>query len=307
LLAHRMSAHAPSVVVHIPRGTSLKGVGKILEQRGVVDQGWMVVWAARLSGLTRVRAGEYRLSASMTLREILRVLTRGRAVEYRVVIPEGLTMHEVVERLARAGVVDKSEALQLCTDQEFIASVGLQGERSLEGYLFPDTYLFPRDLGARRVLGAMVMRFMKLWRELEPKAKRLGMNRHQVVTLASIIEKETARPEERRLISAVFHNRLRRGMPLQADPTVIYGLGGLDHPLTRRELKIDTPYNTYLHRGLPPGPICCPGRDSLEAAVDPADVDYLYFVARGDGTHIFSRTYAGQLRAIRRLKRARAR
>ncbi len=306
LLKHRAAAGTSApVVVRLPRGSGLRQVARLLSRAGVVDHPRLFVLAARLSNRTTgLKAGEYRLSAAMSYGAILEHLHRGRVLLHQVVIPEGFTLEQIARRLAARGLVDKQRFLALARDPAFARSLGIAAP-SLEGYLFPATYRLPRGLGERAVLARMVRRFLKEWRRLAPLARRRGMNRHQVVTLASIIEREAKLPFERRLISAVYHNRLKKNMPLQADPTVIYGLEGFDGNLTRRDLASDTPYNTYLHRGLPPGPICSPGAASLKAALDPAPVDYLYFVARGDGSHHFSASYRQHARAVRRYQKRR--
>lgn len=308
LLGHRAAgpcATAPAVVVQLPRGSGLRQVARLLSRAGVVDHPRLFVLAARLSGRgTGLKAGEYRLSAAMSYGAILEHLHRGRVLLHPVVIPEGFTLEQIAQRLAARGLVDKQRFLALARDPDFARGLGIEAP-SLEGYLFPATYRLPRGLSEQTILTRMVRRFLKEWRRLEPLARRQGLSRHQVVTLASIIEREARLPSERRLISAVYHNRLKKNMPLQADPTVIYGLDAFDGNLTRRDLASDTPYNTYLHRGLPPGPICSPGAASLEAALDPAPVGYLYFVARGDGSHHFSATYRQHARAVRRYQRRR--
>jgi len=304
LLEHRATAGGLPKVVDIPRGASLRQTAYILKRQGIVDYPRLWVAAARLHGWQYhpvVKAGEYRLSPSMSYRAIIEVLVQGRVNRRAVLIPEGFTLARIIERLAASGVCDADDARRLSTDRKFIASLGLKAA-SLEGYLFPDTYQFVRGAGAKRALQVMVAQFKKHWQPLAAKAKKLGLDMHQAVTLASIIEGEAVAGGERRIISAVYHNRLKLGMPLQADPTVAYGIKDLKGPLLRKHLKVEHPYNTYLHPGLPPGPICSPGLGSLKAAVDPAKVDYLYFVARGDGTHVFNRHYRDHLRAIKKYR-----
>jgi UPF0755 protein len=223
-----------------------------------------------------------------------------------LVIPEGFTMHQIVRRAAARKLLNLDQALALLTDRDFIKSLGLKAP-SLEGYLFPTTYLLPKNLGARAALTVMVRRFQAVWRELAPQAKARGLSQRQAVILASIIEREAMLDSERPLISAVYHNRLKKGMRLQADPTVIYGMARFDGNLRKRDLGEDTPYNTYVHPGLPPGPICSPGRASLEAAVEPARTKDLYFVAKGDGSHQFSRSYRAHVNAVNRYQRRRRR
>jgi UPF0755 protein len=251
-----------------------------------------------------LQAGEYALSPAMSYRSLVQTLHQGRVVLHAVLVPEGFTQREIIRRLAEAGLLRAENARALASDPEFVRRLGLSGD-SLEGYLFPDTYSFPRGLGARAVLTRLVRRFHEVWRPLAPKARALGLSRREAVTLASIIEAEAGLDRERPLISAVYHNRLAKGMPLQADPTVIYGLDDFDGNLRRSDLRADTPYNTYTRQGLPPGPICSPGAASLAAAVAPARVDYLYFVATGDGGHHFSATYRQHVNAVNRFQRRR--
>ncbi|MBI5523107.1 MAG: endolytic transglycosylase MltG [Desulfarculus sp.] len=302
ILEHRKAEAGPEVVLEIPRGAGAVQVGRMLQRAGVVEHAWLFALASRLVEQPgRLQAGEYALSPAMRLREILEMLSQGRVLQHLVLIPEGFTLAQIVERLAEERLIDRQEAHALAQDPSFLASLGLPGQ-GLEGFLFPDTYQMPRGLTARAVLGAMAKRFQQAWEPLSPAARRLGLSRLQAVTLASIIEREAKLPAERPLVSAVYHNRLKRGMKLQADPTVAYGLPGLSGPLTRAHLEQDHPYNTYTREGLPPGPICSPGRASLAAAVNPAPVDYLYFVARGDGSHAFSVEYRDQINNVNRLR-----
>jgi UPF0755 protein len=307
ILNHRAAPSGSPVVVEAPWGSSLGRIADILHQAGVVDHPRLFMLAARLSGMSgRLRAGEYRLSPAMSYRRILESICRGKVLLRALVIPEGFTMHQIVRRAAARKLLNLDQALALLTDRDFIKSLGLKAP-SLEGYLFPTTYLLPKNLGARAALTVMVRRFQAVWRELAPQAKARGLSQRQAVILASIIEREAMLDSERPLISAVYHNRLKKGMRLQADPTVIYGMARFDGNLRKRDLGEDTPYNTYVHPGLPPGPICSPGRASLEAAVEPARTKDLYFVARGDGSHQFSRSYRAHVNAVNRYQRRRRR
>lgn len=304
LLQHRAQAGGKPMAVDIPRGTTLRQAAYILSKKGIVDHPRLWVAAARLHDWQyhpSVKAGEYQLSPSMTYRAIVEVLIQGRVSRRAVLIPEGFTLAQIIERLAAKRVCDAEAAAALASDPEFIASLGIKAA-SLEGYLFPDTYQFVRGVGAKRAFSVMVGQFKKHWQSLAEQAKERKMDMHQAVTLASIIEGEATAASERRIISAVYHNRLGLGMPLQADPTVAYGIEDLKGPLLRKHWKVDHPYNTYLHPGLPPGPICSPGLGSLKAAVDPAKVNYLYFVAKGDGTHVFNRHYRDHINAIKKYR-----
>jgi UPF0755 protein len=221
-----------------------------------------------------------------------------------VTFPEGTTMEGVTERLSAAGVTDGQAFLALARDRDFLGTLGIPGPTA-EGFLFPETYLFASSSTPADVMKVMTNQFRKVLAELEVEAPLGKRDLLDTVTLASIVEKETSMPEERPLVAAVFLNRLRKGYRLQSDPTVIYGLENFDGNITRRDLETDTPYNTYLIRGLPPGPIANPGRGALWAVLNPAQVDYLYFVSRNDGSHHFSFTLEEHNRAVRLYQLAR--
>ncbi len=303
-LAPAGAADAPSVVFEVPPGASLARVAHDLEAGGLVRSARAVTWMAQARGLAAgLRSGEYRLSASMRPEAILHRIARGEVITYEVVLPEGLRAEEIALRLEAAGLVDAESFLQAVHDPELASELGLEGD-SLEGYLFPETYRFPRGLGAREIARVLVGQFHQVWRPIEPQARRRGLGMRDVVTLASIVEKETGAAEERPVIASVFHNRLGRGMRLESDPTVIYGIREFDGNLRRTHLEdADNPYNTYRNAGLPPGPIANPGAEALRAVVQPADTEFLYFVSRNDGTHRFSRTYREHTNAVNRYQK----
>lgn len=305
-LAPAGGPEAPQVTFQVTPGQSLSRVARNLEQQGLVRSARSAAWLARLRGQAgRLHSGEYRLSAALSPGEILARIARGEVVTYEVVLPEGLRAREIAERLEAAGVADAGDFMQVVGDADFADSLGVEGP-SLEGYLFPETYRFPRGLGAHALAAEMVEQFLAVWRQIEPRARERGLGMRQVVILASIVEKETGAAEERPLIASVFHNRLRRGMRLESDPTVIYGIPDFDGNLRRVHLEDgENPYNTYRIAGLPPGPIASPGAHALRAVVDPADTDYLYFVSRNDGTHRFSRSYREHVNAVNRFQRRR--
>jgi len=293
-----------TVVLEIPRGSGVRKILSLLAAAGITDNDPRFLVLARISGLGhRLRAGEYQLRRDLSPRQILTILSSGRVLQHRITIPEGLTMVQVARLFQQRLGLDRERFLALCRDPSFIRSLGLEPD-SLEGYLYPDTYLLTRDrFKSRAVITLMANRFLSVWAELNTPPPA-GLSRHQVVVLASLVEKETAAPAERPLIAGVFLNRLARNMRLQSDPTVIYGLGpGFSGPLTRAHLRAPSPTNTYLISGLPPTPICNPGRAALEAALHPASTKALYFVARGDGTHVFSRTLQEHNQAVRRFRR----
>lgn len=291
-------------LVDIPRGASLPAIARQLYQEGLVKSPWRFRLAARLTGAaTRLRAGEYRLSTGLSPTELTRALVEGRTVEVSVTIPEGLTLREVARLIEGAGLAEAEELELAATDPAFISSLGIDAP-SLEGYLYPETYRFRKGVGSRAIVGAMAGATLALFDDdAKVRASELGLTVHEVLSLASIVEKETAIPEERPRIAAVFLNRLKRSIPLQADPTIIYALGqGFDGNLTRAHLNMDSPYNTYLHVGLPPTPIANPSRDSIEAVLHPADVKDLYFVAKPDGSHQFSTSLLEHKKAVRRYQ-----
>ena len=305
ILDHRCGTEKTEIVVEVPQGLGISAIAKLLEEKKVTDSASLFVIAARLSNQAgSLKAGEYSLSPHFTNRRILEALTRGKVRLHQLIIPEGFNLKQIKARLAASGVINMTGADNLFTDPEFIAALGIRAP-SLEGFLFPDTYLLPKGVKARQVLTIMVKRFTAKWNKLAQKGNASGLSRLQVVTLASIIEKEARLPEERKLISSVYHNRLKKGMRLQADPTVIYGIPDFKGTLTKKDLEYPSPFNTYLHRGLPPGPICSPGQASLAAALEPAKTKSIYFVAKGDGSHYFSSNYREHRKAVRKLRRYR--
>lgn len=270
---------------------TLSQVAARLEREGMIRNRLYFVAFGRLTGSERaLKPGEYALTTAMRPLEILDRFRRGIVILHPLTVPEGYTTRQIAQALGEAGLGNPDEFLRLVGDPELIRSLGLDLP-TLEGYLFPDTYAFSRRVETEEIVRQMVARFQGVYRpEWDARAAELGMTRHQIVTLASIIEKETSAEAERSFISGVFHNRLRRRIPLQSDPTVIYATPAFNGNLRKVDLVRDSPYNTYRRRGLPPGPISNPGREALEAALYPAPVDYLYFVSKNDGTHQFSRS-----------------
>jgi UPF0755 protein len=294
---------AEPATVTVLEGQRIGDVARGLVAQGVLRSPLLFVAWARITGRDhQVHWGEFRIAEPLSPRELLERLIGPPDSLHAVTIPEGRTAQEVVSLLVAAGLGSEETFQALLGDPHFLASEGLPSEGA-EGYLFPDTYSFPLATPPERVLGIMVHRFHEVFTpEMAEQAARLGLTPHQAVTLASLVEEETARPEERPLVAAVFLNRLKRGMPLQADPTVLYGRQGGDRHLTRADLAHPSPYNTYTTLGLPPTPIANPGRAALEAAVNPAEVPYLYFVARGDGSHEFNVDLAQHNAAVARLR-----
>jgi len=292
-----------SQVIAVHPGEPFRRVAAELERQGVVDSALRLRLLARWQGTAgRVQAGRYLFVDPATPAQVLERLVRGDVLLRKITIPEGLTMVEIADRLQAADVVSAADFLAACRNRALLAKLGIDGP-SLEGYLFPETYRVGEGISADELASLMVAQFRaQVSPELLGAAKKQGLNLRQLVTLASIIQKEAGNVDEMPLISAVFHNRLKRGIALQADPTVIYGISDFDGNLTRKHLTTDTPYNTYMHPGLPPGPIANPGKAALEAAAHPADVDYLYFVANGKGSHVFARTLAEHNANVRRYQ-----
>lgn len=301
------SHQAPQQTVLLPRGASLRQIAAQLAETGVIRHRSMLVLYIRfLRPGPPLQAGEYALSATMSPAHIVQLLRSGKVIQHALTIPEGTTVRDLATLVATKGLGDRQTIVGLATDPAFLSTLGLTAP-SLEGYLFPDTYHVPRGIPERELLTMMVHTLRQRYSaEVAAQAQQLGLTQHQVLTLASLIEKEAQREEERPLIAAVYHNRLRRGMRLQCDPTVIYALGErFDGNLRKTDLDIDSPYNTYRYPGLPPGPIGSPGLRSIAAAVLPAPVDYLYFVAtRQQGKHHFSRTLTEHNHAVAKYQRS---
>ena len=286
---------APEQFVDIALGSGTSAIGRRLIDAGVVRD--RVTWrlAVTISGSARdLKAGEYRFTEPLSAREVVAKLARGDVYVKQVTFREGLTIAEMAREFETQGLGTARAFAQAAADVSLIADLDPMA-RDLEGYLFPDTYSLSRRSSPSTLIRTMVGRFRGVFDErLQQAAASRGMTLRQAVTLASLVEKETARPDERPIVAAVYANRLRIGMGLQCDPTVIYALqraGRYTGNLTREDLSFESPYNTYRYAGLPPGPIAAPGRGALEAAVSPAEADYLYFVSRNDGSHVFSRTY----------------
>ena len=292
------------IVVIIPPRSTLPEITALLAEHQVIRRDFRFELLARIRDVShRIRAGEYIFPPRQRPWDVLTRLAKGEIVLRPVTIPEGATTRMIADILAAGQWADKGELLALVRDPALISELGLEGD-SLEGYLFPDTYQLTRGMDSRDCVRMMVKQALSVFDEEFGKGQPpLGLTRHQVLTLASIVEKETGRPEERPLVAAVLLNRLRVGMPLQTDPTVMYGLQLFDRPLTRKDLKTESPYNTYLIKGLPPGPIANPGRAAIAAVLAPAETGYLYFVSKNDGTHCFSETLADHNEAVRKYRR----
>jgi len=301
--AHRPAGPNAPRIVTVTSGEAFSTLATKLKKKGIISSVWRFKLIARVNGDdTRLKAGEYELAATMPPVQILDILVTGKVLLHRIVVPEGFTLAQVAAQIAHSGVADAAAFETLAKDPALITEFGLAGS-NLEGYLFPDTYYFPRNVPARTLIETMVRRFEEQFPpQWKQRAEELGMTVHQVVTLASIIEKETGDPSERALIASVFHNRLKKKMRLQSDPTVIYGIAQFDGNITRRHLNTPTPFNTYQIGGLPPGPIANPGKASIEATLYPAQTRFLYFVSKTNGTHHFSTSLKEHNRAVRKYQ-----
>ncbi|HEY8345320.1 MAG TPA: endolytic transglycosylase MltG [Bacillota bacterium] len=299
------------VLLNIPLGSSLTQVARLLEEKGLINNSRSFIWYVYLFGKqNRIKAGHYLLNPRLSFAELLYELEKGRPIIHRVTIPEGLRADEITELLARKGLIDPKVFTDLLKDQEFLASIlppELVGG-SGEGFLFPDTYEFIEGMTEKEVLATLLRRFRQVWSELTADRdgqifeEGLGLSSYKSVILASIVEAEAKVESDRPIIAGVFINRIRKRYPLQSCATVQYALGERKPRLLYKDLEIDSPYNTYKNYGLPPGPICNPGRASLAAAIKPMETNYLYFVAKPDGSHIFSRSYREHLKAQRSLE-----
>ncbi len=285
--------------VRIPPGSGYPEIVRILTEGGVLRfPAVFRVLVAATGTATALHHGEYVFPAPPSAFELWRKITSGDVARYQVTIPEGATLYEVARILGQLELIDPDSFLLGATSSGMASRLSIPGDTT-EGFLFPDTYLLVKDMRVEEILRVMVRTFHeKFTLEMEREAVAMGLTIKEVVTIASIIEKETGVDAEKPLISSVIQRRLRRGMPLQMDPTVIYGLKKFNGNLTRKDLRADNPYNTYRYPGLPPGPICNPGLASLVAALHPADTTFLYFVSRNDGSHKFSKTLAEHNRAV---------
>ena len=292
-----------NVLVDIPTGSSFLKVTEILNQAGLIKSRIFFYSLTIIKNARRhIRAGEYEFNTSLTPAAMIDKLLRGEIKNYRVVIPEDLSLREIAALLDKDKLINKEDFFALASDEDFLESLNIKAD-SIEGYLFPETYFFDRSMSTRQIMKIMVSQF---WKKVTPemikRAGELGFNTHQFITFASMIGKESGDDAEKPMISAVFHNRLRKKMRLQSDPTAVYDLDNFDGKILRSHLRRNSPYNTYIIRGLPPGPIANPGLTSLKAALYPAAVNYLYFVSKKDGSHFFSNSLDEHNQAINRYQ-----
>ena len=301
LIAPTSRVSAGPLIVEIPAHEGVTDIADRLADADVIQSAWTFVAISALRGSARsLKAGEYEIPRDATTPDVVKLLESGRVVQHTVLHPEGATLAELARAFETERLAARAEVLRTASDPAFLRRSGIEAE-SVEGYLFPDTYQFVRGMRPDEMLGRMIQRLRaRVTPAMLERARSRGLTLHQLLTLASIIEREAVAPEERRTISAVFWNRLRLDMPLQADPTVQYAVGKERQTLTRADLQTDHPYNTYRRNGLPPGPIASPGLSAIEAALDPAPVGYLYFVAIDERRHHFSTTMEEHAVAVAR-------
>ena len=291
----------------VREGMHLREVSGILEKEGLVKNSTAFLLLAKINGYSRmIKAGEYILNPAMSPGRILEIITRGEVISHIVTIPEGYCLEQIADVLSVNGIIDREKFLAYALVDGVERNYGIEGP-GLEGYLYPDTYQFAKGLNAGAIVDAMVKRFREITRQFEQKVTESGMTLNEIVTLASIVEKETGKASERPLIASVFLNRIKKRMRLESDPTVIYGIKNFSGNLKKRDLKTYTPYNTYVIRGLPPGPISNPGVDSINAVLYPADTNYLYFVSKNDGSHHFSNNLKEHNQAVYTYQKKRKR
>lgn len=294
--------------INILPGTPVRGIASQLAKERVICAPRLFALYARFTGVgDKLHAGTYNFPAGTTMVAALDKLVKGEVHQYVFTVIEGWTIKDIAKALAGqpflASAETPTEFVKLCSDPSFIKELGFEKISSLEGYLFPDTYMVTRPLTAKTLIRQMVRRFNQVWKSLDRiKLVNIRLTPGEALILASIVEKEAGVPGERPIIASVFLNRLRKGLLLQSDPTIIYGLKDFDGDIRWRDKVNPHPYNTYVHAGLPPGPICNPGKASLEAVLQPAKTKYLYFVSKNNGTHHFSERHDDHLKAVRKYQ-----
>lgn len=303
----RPSSTGQDVVYEVQPGKAFNTIAKDLEDKGLIRNATLFSFYARFKNERgKVKVGEYLLRTNMVPSEILETITSGKSIARSFTISEGLSTYEIADLYEKEGFGTATEFMALTRDPQLIKALLGEQQESLEGYLFPETYMLTKYTDTKTLITNMVKRFLYVYNEVAPQSEVQGFTRHQIVTLASIIEKETGAPDERFKISSIFHNRLIKKMKLQTDPTIIYGkaekLGKIVINITRVDLSAPTRYNTYVIPGLPPGPIANPGKDALLAAMKPAKTEYLFFVSQNDGTHVFSEDYKSHELAVKRFQ-----
>lgn len=303
-LAAAPGSGARTQVIEVGQGFTLKRIATDLEKARVISSARLFLLYARLRGAdSRIKAGPYRFSDAMSPVAILGMMVAGDVYVHRFAIPEGYSVYQVAELLESRGLFRKEAFLRQCTNPSLLRNLGIDG-KSVEGYLYPSTYDIPPNMDEAEFIRLAAEQFDKVYAQrYADRAETLGLQHKEVIILASMVEKEAVQPAERPLVASVFLNRLRRGMRLQSDPTAVYGVRAFAGTVSKRDILRPSPYNTYLIKGLPPGPIGSPGGEAIEAVLNPARTDYLYFVAKKDGTHYFSANLAEHNRAVRKYLR----
>lgn len=289
----------PGTVFEIQPDESFRSVALRMEEQGLIRSQKALQLFGRLKEIDKkIRAGEYEIEGPMNISQALKLLADGKIIERKVTIPEGSTLIQIAEAIEHAGINSKDKLLSEFYLQKYLDILDIPA-KSLEGYLFPETYKFAKSTTPETIVNQMVKEGVSRWlQEYTDRAEELGFSRHEILTLASIIEKESGNLEEQPLISSVFHNRLKEKMKLQSDPTVIYGLENFNGNLTKEDLNNPHPYNTYVIDGVPPAPICNPGITAIKAALYPAETKFLYFVSNNKGNHVFSESYEEHLKMV---------
>lgn len=283
--------------IYIPKGFSRWQVAKLLKSERVIRSASLFYIISILSN-KKIISGEYSFKSPVSLFEIITKIDKGMVISHRITIPEGFTAKEIARTLENHGITSSEEFLKIVNSSSLSRQFKIIPEGNLEGFLFPDTYYFSKDTPPEEIVKVMLSRFEEVVpADIEERARKLKLTLKEVITLASLVEKEAKKDNERRLIAGVLYNRIRKNMKLECDATVQYALGKHKIRILYKDLKINSPYNTYLYPGLPPGPICNPGLSSIKAALEPASSEYLFYVAKPDGSHFFSKTYSEHLRA----------
>ena len=291
--------------VEIPSGASTPHIASILHENGILKYPHLFSVTAFATGMDKkIRAGRFRFTAPISTWQLLKEITKGGSFDFLITIPEGFTIFKIAGLMENELGIDSLEFLATCRDTSLMRKLGIPAPNA-EGFLFPETYSFPCNIGADSIISLMSAEFKRRWQQgSTARSESLEMTILEIITLASIIEAEAHIKQEQPIISSVYHNRLRIGMMLQADPTTIYALRKFDQQLTLADLEYESPYNTYKRLGLPPGPICNPGVFAIESALYPDSTNYLYFVSRRDGTHIFSTTLEDHHKAVQQVKQS---
>ncbi len=289
--------------IEIPQGATFRRAMEILHDQKLIRDKNIFLLLGRLTGADRkIRAGFYSLWSNMSPFDIFKIIRSGQIIEYEIKIIEGASLLEISEQFEKAGIIKKEDFMKLAKNRDFLDSYKIEA-KSMEGYIFPDTYKIPKGISPENAIGSMIDKMReKFSYEMLSRMEDLGLSENEALTLASIIEKEAVVDSERPLVSAVFHNRLKKQMRLQADPTAIYGIKTSKEKITREDLLRKTPYNTYQIKGLPPGPIASPGLKSIMAALYPADVPYIFFVSLDNRAHQFSTTLEEHIRAVKQYR-----